>query len=311
MIGIGVKPNEIPPLMERLEKEVYDCIPESKCLGCPVNGGKGQAVTAECCRKASPALFLIEFLNIYDHVQKTWSNEDRKKLIYSAFEDILDSTNVYKPCLLLDKETNLCKAYKQRWANCRTYGMISDGDWRTRAIAWVKEKLGDKIVKIEKKTVQVESGLIGHDNNPIMNEREIDVSTPDTEAIDKYVKQLFKGKKLNVNAVNEKVEKDYGLQNVIYEQCRNVEMKSINLDLDSSYIKLAEIESKLVGYDITTDAENQTYMQFHVYLLFFILGEQKVAALVQGRETWTDEQKQHFLGLIKQQVDALSSIQLF
>ena len=308
MINVAVPPSRIPDLLDNLEKDVYNKIPESKCLGCPVNGGKGGRITAECCKKASPPMYFIEFMYVYNHIQVSWSKDKRKQLIFGAFRDILNPSRE-KPCLLLDNDTNRCGVYKARWSNCRTYGMISETEWESRGRAWIKELLSEKITKEGKEIIKVKSPISGIGGKVIYNDQEIDAILPDTEKIDTYVEDLFKDG-FNAESINNKLEADYGIQKAVYDQCRNIEVESLNFDLDSVNLKLAEIESKLVGKDITKDPENPSYMQFHVYLLHFILGEKKVKTLIQCREIWTDEEKEHFLEQIKGNLNDLVSIKL-
>jgi hypothetical protein len=74
-----------------LEKKVYENIPDTKCLGCPCAGGIDGKVVAECCRKASPPLYYVEFIRLYHHIEKTWTKDRRKELLYKCFEALINS----------------------------------------------------------------------------------------------------------------------------------------------------------------------------------------------------------------------------
>jgi Fe-S-cluster containining protein len=128
-----------------LEKHVFDKLPLTTCLGCPIKGGEGHEVVAECCRKASPPLYFIEFIHAYQYMLQNWSKDRIKDVIFRCYEALLNSSHT-KPCVLLNLENNSCSIYTHRWTNCRTYGMVPDNQWIDRAKIWVKEVTADRFL---------------------------------------------------------------------------------------------------------------------------------------------------------------------
>lgn len=289
----------LPSLLRRLEDDVWGKAPASKCLGCPKNGGVDHEVTAECCRRAAPPLYGAEFVAVYQHIERTWSKADRKALILQCVRYVLDNQSTEKPCVFLDQETNLCKIYNHRWLNCRTYGLNAESEWEERARVWIAERLSEKMVAPRKIQVDKDTGLKNSLGKPLIIKEEVERVLPDVDAIESYIDSLF-AKGFDVKRINEQLEKDHNIVNAVYEQCTNVSTESLFIHLTPLYEKLVAIESKMAGYDVTQDADNQTYMQFYIYLLLKVLGEYQVQALADLSGKATDENKQFFVDIITQ-----------
>lgn len=289
-------------IVKQLKMDVFEKVPNSVCLKCP-NSDK---VVAECCRKASPALYSIEFAYVNDFIAKNWDKEKRKRLIYSAFEAFL-SDKTEKVCLLLNQEDNTCTVYPYRWLNCRTYGMVSNFDWIQRAKNWIKEQLSEKITKKEDKIIKYKSKINGVDGKTFYKNETVNMEVPDNDKIDKYIETLFENG-FNADSINNKLEVDYKIKNIVYEQCKNLKIDLPFFDLDEIYKNLYKLESLGVGYDISEDPEDRTYMQFHVYLLCSILGKQKMETIYQMKLIWNEEKKDHFLAEIKRNIELNSCI---
>lgn len=281
----------------------YEKIPSSKCLHCP----KHNHVIAQCCRKAAPPLYFIEFMNVYNYVWKNWSKEDRKNLFYKCYQNIL-STESSKPCIFLDLETNKCQIYKERWINCRTYGMTPNVEWEDRAKFWVKDTIKDHFV--EKQIVKefIDSKLTDISGKSTKKEIEVEKSIVNQEKLGQYIKDLFTDGLIdNIDRINDKLNKDFGVKDLLYLQCKNLEIDNPILGLDDIYNNIVKIESDFVGYDITKDKESSTYLAIHIYFLLAIVGKTPVEFLVRAKDIWNDAQKADFLeNIVKKNLDNLT-----
>ena len=290
--------------VQDLQKEVHFKVPESKCLGCPSRGGIGHEVVADCCRKASPPLYYIEFVNVYKYIKQSWSKIQIEELFYYAFETLFNS-NDEKPCVLLNQLTNECRVYKHRWLNCRTYGMVPDSEWEIRARFWVKDVLKPKFTVQKTVKEMVESGLTGISGKKMKIEKEVVKNVVDEESLDKYLDELFSDEEFNPEKINQKIIEDYGVRPLLYNQCKNIKIDKPHFGLNKLYEKLVEIESSFIKTDIKKLPENQTYMAFHIYLLLFVLGEEKLETLISYGEKASAEQKELFLKDIKKNLGSL------
>lgn len=284
--------------LKKLNREVYSKVPKTKCLGCPSTGGCGNEVVAQCCRKASPPLYYIEFVNMYRRIKSTWSKSDIEALFYSAFE-LLFSTSIEKPCILLDMQTNMCKLYSHRCLNCRTYGMASDSEWVTRAKFWVKDVLKPKFTELKTTDEYVDSGIAGINGKPMKVKKTVTKNVLNEEALDQYVGELFNSDDFDPDAINQRLKADYGIDSILYRQCKNLQVDNPHMGLHNLYEKLVDIESSFTFTDIKKLSNYDTYMAFHLYLLLFVLGENKLETLISYSEKATEEQKQMFLQDIK------------
>lgn len=88
-----------------------------------------------CCRVACPQMKFSEATSIIDHIWKTWSKEDIKKILAGSIKYFF-SDSLIKPCLMLDGQT--CKIYNQRPLNCRLYGLWPSESWEERVAMFSK-----------------------------------------------------------------------------------------------------------------------------------------------------------------------------
>ncbi len=100
-------------LLKALNK-VYENIPSGDCLGC-----------GNCCME-SIGISFIEFLNIYDYLEKNKSIKYKvmKKIIDYYFLEYIQKS----PCPFKD-ENNRCIIYPVRPLNCRLYGNWEKEDY--------------------------------------------------------------------------------------------------------------------------------------------------------------------------------------
>ena len=279
-----------------LHNKIYSRIPESKCLGCPMTNG--EEVVAECCKKASPPLYYSEFINVYKNIEKNWSKEKRKELLYKCFEAILN-TETEKPCVLLDG--NKCSIYKWRWTNCRTYGMIPDEEWVERAKLWIREALRPKFMEVKKVKRTSKSKLGG-----VEKSEWVEMEIVDEDGLTEYLDTKLFQDEFNPDKINEILKEDWQIDNFkVYDQCTNIELERDMVALDEIYEDVRKVEKSFVQYDIDEDDTNITYLQFHMYMLIFVLGDEKVKSLVQMRDSWPNDQKEAFLKDIKNNLDNL------
>ncbi|SHJ92691.1 YkgJ family cysteine cluster protein [Tepidibacter formicigenes] len=112
-------------LFESLNK-LYNSIPNGECNGC-----------GNCCMESVGANF-IEFLNIYNYIQKS---KDMKYIIMDRILDyyFLEYTKKI-PCPFKD-EKNRCSIYSVRPLNCRIYGH------------WIKEDYEKNYERIKKENI--------------------------------------------------------------------------------------------------------------------------------------------------------------
>lgn len=104
---------------------LYKEIPETHgCENChDVNKENAQW----CCKLNNPSMYYVEFLNVYEQVQK-WNKEKRKQLIFRAICNYL-SNKSNKGCIFFNNE---CICYEHRPLACRHYGIISKDSWDNR-----------------------------------------------------------------------------------------------------------------------------------------------------------------------------------
>jgi Fe-S-cluster containining protein len=303
VFGVNLSSNQIPSMILEVQK-IQNKVPESKCLGCPSRGGIGNEVVADCCRKASPPLYYIEFLSVLQHIETTWNKKERADLLMSCFRTFLN-VEEEKPCVLLNLETSACRVYRKRWTNCRTYGMVTEKDWEARAKFVVSERLATtgKFLKKVTQTVMVPKGkMLGLDGKPMYREIEVEQEITDAETILSYVDELFKDG-FDPDRINSKLKEDYGIEKAVYHQCRNIKVNQVALGLEDIDKELRRLESKLMGTNIGRAAENPTYLPFHTYFLLRSVGEAHVKALMEGRFKWNEKEKEDFLAMIEKNVE--------
>lgn len=106
-----------------------------------------------CCKVAMPQIHYSEFLNIATYVWAEFSSQEKIELICKSIEYFFKvqfhkygKDIFYKPCVFLDKDTNLCKIYDKRPLNCRLYGLWPEDMYNARVEGFAKnfEKFGIK-----------------------------------------------------------------------------------------------------------------------------------------------------------------------
>ena len=120
---------------------LYDNLPKtSGCEKCSeVNGEENKDW---CCKRMSPSMYYVEFLNVFYEFQK-WSHKRKKEVILKAIANYL-SNNLEKGCIFYN---NGCSVYKQRPLACFQYGVIPETSWNKRWEA-LKKRDGDKFCGI-------------------------------------------------------------------------------------------------------------------------------------------------------------------
>jgi Fe-S-cluster containining protein len=114
---------------------LYDQMPETYgCEKChEVNG----ADAIWCCRELHPSMYYVEFLNIWQEVQK-WNKDKRADVIVRSIRNHLIG-EVEKGCIFWSGE---CLVYERRPLSCRIYGVIPEQSWNAR-IDTLKKRYGE------------------------------------------------------------------------------------------------------------------------------------------------------------------------
>ena len=117
----GIKYCEEKHIFKELNK-VYDDVPKGNCKGC-----------GNCCME-SVGINLVEFLNIYNYLQK--NNKLKSNIMNNIFDYYFLEYVKKLPCPFKD-ENNRCSIYEVRPLNCRIYGH------------WIKEDYNKNLDKIK------------------------------------------------------------------------------------------------------------------------------------------------------------------
>jgi Fe-S-cluster containining protein len=120
-INTGVIKNKLDNL--------YSKIPDT--TGCTENICKDVGCNAWCCRLQSPSLTYAEFINIWNHILKTWNFKDICSLVKSALDRYLNA-GLKSGCIFLDKDSKLCLIHTVRPFNCRCYGVVPEEEFKQR-----------------------------------------------------------------------------------------------------------------------------------------------------------------------------------
>lgn len=131
----------------------YNTIPDTK--GCMENiSTEGVGCKAWCCLVQTPQLLYSEFLLIWDHISKNWSDDD----ICDLFEKcMLNAVNKIpsKGCVFFDEKKYHCKIHKKRPYNCRIYGITPDEEFIPKY-----EKLKDEYKTILGAVIKPQCSLV-------------------------------------------------------------------------------------------------------------------------------------------------------
>ncbi|HSQ33795.1 MAG TPA: YkgJ family cysteine cluster protein [Peptostreptococcaceae bacterium] len=107
--------------------KVYDSVPKGNCKGC-----------GNCCME-SVGINLVEFLNIYNYLQK--SNKLKSNSMNNIFDYYFLEYVKKLPCPFKD-ENNRCSIYEVRPLNCRIYGH------------WIKDDYNNNLNRIKKQNIE-------------------------------------------------------------------------------------------------------------------------------------------------------------
>lgn len=112
-------------IKKKKELEVlYNKIPATICNFCP----KKKEVEADCCKHFSPPMYLLEFLNVFEDIDKL-KKDQKIELIVGCVKSFLNP-DIVRPCVLLNGI--LCSVYKSRPFSCRFYGQYPKAEWKKR-----------------------------------------------------------------------------------------------------------------------------------------------------------------------------------
>lgn len=137
---------------------LYDEMP--KTTGCEkcyeVNGDDA----IWCCRTHNPSMYYVEFLKVWQDVQK-WSKEERADLVIRSIKNHLLG-DVDKGCVFWSGE---CLVYDKRPFACRMYAVIPEESWEAR-VANLKKRYGEDYEP------RPQCDLVSVDGDPVTKEQE-------------------------------------------------------------------------------------------------------------------------------------------
>ena len=116
-------------------KVLYEGMPAtSGCENCHEHFGED---AIWCCRTINPSMYYVEFLKVWQEVQK-WPKHKKRDLMVRAIINYLD-TSPQKGCVFWGEE---CMVYDNRPFACRMYGVIPQESWDKR-VASLREREGE------------------------------------------------------------------------------------------------------------------------------------------------------------------------
>lgn len=117
-------------------KVLYDGLPTTTgCEQCEEHYGED---AIWCCRTINPSMYYVEFLKVWQTVQKTWKKPAKRDLLLKAIVNYLD-TSPTKGCIFWEGH---CHVYEERPFSCRMYGVIPQDSWDSR-IKSLKDREGE------------------------------------------------------------------------------------------------------------------------------------------------------------------------
>ena len=132
-----------------------------------------------CCNISCPQMSYSEFSSLINEVWNKFSQKEKLGLLLTSLEYFFKNDfkkwgmeTLLKPCLLLDKDTKMCRVYETRPLNCRLYGL------------WPKEEYEKRVDRFEK--VYAPLGLKRSDlplNTQCPFVKRVDDSTPITTEV--------------------------------------------------------------------------------------------------------------------------------
>ena len=144
---MSVKPKEKPSkrqLVKRMKRTNLDSALQEIYYG-KVNLDSTQTCECFCCKVAMPSMQFCEFTSIISHVWTKFGKEDKINLICTSIEYFLKNElekfgiqTLVKPCMLLDRKTNLCRIYTKRPLSCRLFGLWPQDAYNARVERFAK-----------------------------------------------------------------------------------------------------------------------------------------------------------------------------
>jgi Fe-S-cluster containining protein len=114
--------------------EIYNRIPATTgCDGCEAKNGED---AHWCCRTNNPSMYRVEFLKVWQSVQK-WDDDKKVDLFIKACKAYLTGSTV-KSCIFWDEG---CSCYENRPYACRLYGVVPHKTWEKR-VKYLKQRFG-------------------------------------------------------------------------------------------------------------------------------------------------------------------------
>lgn len=116
-------------LKDKLQSIYHDHVSLETTMTCSCN----------CCKVAMPQINYSEFVQIVTEVWQEFSMQEKVDIICTSVEYFFRNEFekwgkdiFYKPCMFLDKETNLCKIYESRPLSCRAFGLWPEDEYNRR-----------------------------------------------------------------------------------------------------------------------------------------------------------------------------------
>jgi len=103
---------------------LYEEMPETQ--GCE-NCREANGMDAYCCRSYSPSMYYVEFLKIWEEVEK-WKKDKRADVVIRSIRNHL-ITDLDKGCVFWQDK---CLVYANRPFSCRMYGVVPQESWESR-----------------------------------------------------------------------------------------------------------------------------------------------------------------------------------
>ena len=101
--------------------------------------------TCTCCNISCPQMGYSEFSSVINDVWNKFTHKDKLALLLTSLEYFFKNDfkkwgmeTLVKPCMLLDKQTKLCRCYDVRPLNCRLYGLWPKEDYEKRVARFEK-----------------------------------------------------------------------------------------------------------------------------------------------------------------------------
>lgn len=131
---------------------LYDSMPPTS--GCESCEQKNKEDAYWCCRTMSPSMYYVEFLKIWEGVQR-WPNAQKAMVMVRAIENYLSSEK-QKGCVFWLQK---CSVYSDRPLQCRQYGIISEESWNSRVQAILEREGPDYQIRPQCDLVKIDDNV--------------------------------------------------------------------------------------------------------------------------------------------------------